>query len=220
MSKPVILIISCQRDRDRAYNAAIRNTWGKRSEIPYVFFIGYTPCSVCLADEELVSVPDDRQHLTYKRQASIRWALDQDYTHFFCAFTDTYINTKRLKNSCFENHDYTGQAFSSSVIQCAPFCDGGCGYWLSRKAGELVSASPIESAHDGEYEDSWIGSILEKRGIVPFHDTRYSMGESWGNTQQPVLASNQNITCHLSRATNEYYPQWMYDAYRGDADRQ
>jgi hypothetical protein len=222
--RPVILILSCQRDMVKGCNDAIRNTWARTSLIPYKFFLG-RGATVQHEDEIAVDADDNTAGLTAKVQASVRWALDAGYTHFFNACTDTYVNTSRLLNSQFERADYIGQLpLLSSDIR---FCQHGAGFWLSTQAGLLLTGDQSAQFSCPHADDAWIGEFMASVGIEAVNDPRYSMGQTWHYNQEPVLKTNDIISCHLSRHSSPeallrrdasllYDPRWMWEAYEAD----
>ena len=226
MNKPIVLITSCWGDEQKLCNELIRRTWTQNRALPYRIVMGGEKRPP-LEDEMLVNSPDDYKNLSYKRRESIRQALSDGYTHLFCAYRDTYINVGRLLNSDYSRADYIGHVCRASWPKgwlSYAFCDGGAGFWLSAEAARIVASAPIESdaEHSGasQYDDGWIGRTLTKAGILPIDDRRYSMGTSYGdNKEEPVLRGNDKITCHLSKETGNYNPQWMWTAYMEDLDR-
>jgi hypothetical protein len=221
VSNPIILVGSCGKNRDAGCLDAIRDTWGKDSRIPYRFFIG-KDCAV-RADDELVfpDVLDGYFAQNAKHQAALSWAVQNGYDYVFLADDDTFIHTRRLLESGFEGHDYLGNAKDTPHPPAEhgvshDYCHGGCGYWLSRKSCEnVIRASFDLSRPDHRIDDQWFGLVLKDAGILPEHDPRYSMGSSYEFRQDPVLPSNDKITCHLSKSMGVYDKWWMVDSYRG-----
>lgn len=210
--RPIILISSCNRDRRNGHNQAVRDCWAHFSPIPYKFFLGDLEPE---RDDEvgLPWCPDNYFSLTQKTQESLRWALDQGYDWFFRAFTDTFIDTVRLASFAQEiphiTCDYIGNtSFSPRIL----FCHGGPGYWLSRRAAELVVQAPRQGEFE-KMEDQFVGEVMMKHSIKPIVETRFSMGQSYGMCEPAVLPHNDIITCHLSNWCNKYVNEWMYQAY-------
>jgi len=71
----------------------------------------------------------------------------------------------RLLASGFEQFHYSGYVH----VHVPLFCSGGAGYWLDRRAIELIAAeeNPQES------EDVWVGGVLLNAGITAHMDERY-----------------------------------------------
>jgi hypothetical protein len=194
-TKPIILVMSCDRDRYNGRQRACEDTWAREwmGKIPFLFVLGGNAPKahpfefVCDAPDDYAGVPEKFKRA---RAEVIKW----NYTHIFHCCTDTWVNVPRLLASGFENHEYTGYR-----------CDeghgsGGMGYWTGPTATDLL----IVAQHTGDYEDRWAGTILAQAGIRLHEDNRYS---SPANPNRPA----DEITLHLSRGTDNYDPQWMYD---------
>jgi hypothetical protein len=190
--KILIAVITCEKFKDRA--EAQRATW-----IPGIkgadvrFFLG-KPDYVCGAaigdyyfcinnkercggdhqytgrDENqsiLLNAPDNYEALPYKTQAMIKWALANGYDKVFKTDDDTFLYPDRLMANIPEQH-YTG--FLNNMPP-KPWCSG-FGYWLSKKAMEIVSSATIPQ--DEWAEDRWVGGVLHDHGIFPYYDIRYA----------------------------------------------
>ena len=195
MIKPIILVMSCARDRANGRQQAAEETWMRSWGwiVPHRFVLGRDCAGIGLPWELIVPAPDDYNGVVDKFQMARGWALTGGYTHIFHACIDTWINVPKLMVSDFEKHDYTGYR-----------CDeghgsGGMGYWLSAKAARAVM---VAQAPPGVYEDLWVGAVLRDAGIPLFEDRRYS---SPANPNRPP----DEITLHLSRGTDNYDPTWM-----------
>lgn len=203
--KPIILVSSCYRDQKNGNNQAIRDTWGKDSAIPYKIFIGDMPPT---ADDEvcLDYCPDGYFSLPVKTAQSLRWAMLRGYNYFFRAFTDTYIDTRRLLKSGFEGQSYRGNpcGFYRDL-----FMHGGPGYWLDLWAAQIVACAS-DQAFEQKFEDYWVGHLMMNHGVAPSYDFRLSMGNSYDRRENMVLPSNDIITEHLSDSGNRYDCSTMY----------
>ena len=180
--KPLIAVVSCERDIANGRQRAAEDTW--LHEWGHLITMSF-----------LHGHPDDYAGVVYKFNSARKYALDNGYTHLFHACIDTWINVPRLLASGFEQHDYTGYR-----------CDeghgsGGMGYWCSQKAIKVILNEPVVP---GAYEDLWVGHTLARNDIPLYEDRRYS---SPANPNRP----DDEITLHLSRGTDNYDPQWMYD---------
>lgn len=207
-AKPIILVSSCVRDRHNGHNQAIRDCWGYESRIPYKFCIGDMEPE---HDDEInVDCPDNYFSLAYKTQASLKWALEQGYTHMFRAFTDTFIDTERLRTFDYTQADYIGNTSYSPRLL---FCHGGPGYWLSARAAQIVVDVDLSKNQYWNMEDQFVGEMMGLFDIRPLICNQFSMGQSYGLCEPMVLPYNSVITCHLSNASNKYDNGWMYQAY-------
>jgi hypothetical protein len=205
----LIAVESCFKDAHK--HQAIRDTWGKdfypNSFLDVKFFMGGAGAGP-FEDEVFLGagVEDSYETLSLKTQAICRWALERNYDFVFKCDVDTLVNSKKL--SVFgdylggENADINVPGFAPNRIE---FCSGGAGYWLSKKALDIVSKTGkiLTSA-----EDVFVADELLKHGIKPtFHP-----GYRW----RPGAAIDKDmVTLHLSSALQKKYePSQMYEAYR------
>lgn len=156
----------------------------------------YTPQD----DEVVVSCPDGYLYLGHKTWHSHKWALDHGADFIFQCFPDTFIDIPKLMASGYENQDFIGWEIGGGKDR--KYAAGGNGYWLSRKATEILLTEPV----DDWAEDRWVGTALSRRGFRILHDTRYS--------QKLPHSDNRIITAHLCDTPNVYNNQLMRDAYR------
>lgn len=184
--------------RDRVSQQIDRETWLQNCPIDYKFFLGNpefnfntTPDRItCPATDELILhlSPDDTRGGWHKVRALVQWAISQRYDYLFKCDVDTYVCVLRLLRSGFEQHDYVG-----------PY--GGAGYWLSRRAMDILSKSEYIA---GLGEDGWVEASLSAAGIQPFRDARYGGGPVtgggfWGNGGSGIVGptlQNDVITVH------------------------
>lgn len=130
--KVLIAILSCELFRTNGNNQAMLDTW-----LPYVkdadykIFMGQGS-NVSQVYEVLLDAPDDYNNVTYKAKEMYKWALEKGYDYIFKCYPDTYVCPSRLMSSGFEKYDYSGN-FACKPLT-GPYCCGGTGYWLSRKA--------------------------------------------------------------------------------------
>jgi|HubBroStandDraft_4_1064222.scaffolds.fasta_scaffold02564_3 hypothetical protein len=204
---PVILISSCVRDRRNGFQQAIRDTWGKSPAIPYRFFLGDVEAEE--GDEVSLPCPDNYFSLPQKTKLSLEWALENDYSHAFRCFTDTFIDTIRLRASAYAEGDYIGNPFQHGTKGF--FMHGGPGYWLSRRAAEIVVGSELSMSE--QLEDQWVGRCLIDTEVTVKVDYRYSMGRSYCYYQLPVLPDNEVISEHLSKNRDKYEKWQMYKSF-------
>jgi hypothetical protein len=185
-----IVVKSCVAHEDR--EAAQFDTWAELT--PIVYF----------ATGEILGIPDDYAHLPHKTHAMCRFltgAFAEDFA-FFCD-TDTYVHVPRLLASGYEQHDYVGHALEISGI---PYASGGAGYWLSRKAMDIIAREAVPDHFP--YEDYMVGAALYEHCIPLHHDPRYTLAlDSW---PEP---GNDLITKHLSM-NGPYKIEMMYEAHR------
>jgi hypothetical protein len=222
--KILIAILSCVRDTGNGFNQAVRETWLKDlNGADYCFFLGrgakIRPDDY--PDEFILDCPDDYLGLPYKTKALLKAA--SDYEYIFKVDTDTYVVPDRLLQSDFYNYDYVGHFNGAigvpNVIygKCYSWASGGSGYWLSKKAAEIVanaevlpsSICPISKI---PCEDLWIGQVLgpsiEKGIITAHHDSRYAAGFRDDHRTE--------ITSHFCSegANRKFETFWMFEHHR------
>ncbi len=231
----LIAISSCYDFERNGNNQAMRDTWlPDLAFLNYRFFFGYgqgAELGEIPGDAVfLPDVPDDYGHLTYKTQASLRWAAERNYDFVFRCFPDTYVRVDRLMSSGFEDHDYHGDFRSEEggLTQSTPrvhrptlqeaqnYASGGPGYWLSKRAYSLLLDAPILGLWRDELmvyvEDMWVGNILGRHLEVPlkyFDDTHRFINK--GSNFWPT-PKNQVISSHLS-CPDRYDKRMMYAAH-------
>lgn len=118
--------------------AALRDTWLKdiepfKSHVDYRLFYGEPHSRPALADEVYLTCPDDYASLPLKTIEICKWAVDQGYDYIFKADDDSYVWVERLIAELLANRfEYAGH-------ECAGVCTGGPGYWLSKRAMQIVA---------------------------------------------------------------------------------
>ena len=152
------------------------------------------------SDEVIVPCPDGYLYLGHKTWHSHKWALDHGYDYVFQCFPDTFIDVDKLMASGFEQYDYSGIGLGGHERD---FASGGCGYWLTRKAIEVLLKEPV----DDWAEDRWVGRALKRNGIMLHNDARY------GDPRRQPRANNEFITEHLCDTPKIYDNNWMRTAY-------
>jgi hypothetical protein len=153
-------------------------------------------------DHTILDVPDDYMHVSYKFREACRWAFNQGYDYIFQAITDTFVVPSRLIASGFEHYDYVGTANAELTA-----VGGGPGFWLSRKAMEILISAPVTHW----CSDGWVGDVMYWNDIKLTHDPRYtSLGQA-----VPPMKCNDIITSHIANTPTVYNPEIMYNLYRG-----
>lgn len=200
----LIAVESCHLHR--GLQQAQRETWfGDICATDKRFFLG-GPTTVGNEDEVFLDVDDSYNGLPYKTRAVCKWAVEHDFDFTFKCDTDTLFNPwnwfdfdKRLDYLGGENADAV--SFSNEPVQ---FASGGAGYWLSRKAMEIVAAAKIPQT---TAEDVFVASALKDAGISPV----WHSGYRW----RPGADIDKDVvSLHLSSAyQKKYKPEMMHEVY-------
>ncbi len=203
MSKLLISISSCEYFEKNGLNKPLRDTWLLEATalgVDYKFFHGRgaTPRH----DVVVLPVVDELYGLAEKAKAKAKWAFDSGYEYVFSCFPDTYTRPERLLRCGFEKADYLGNVYQ--FPDSAPFCQGGPGYILSRKACESVFSHPLCYLND----DCFIGDILSRTDAVRVHHPGFT---AFG---PGPLRNNESITNHLSTQPGGYTAQSVLNEHR------
>ena len=168
----LIAITSCQKFRDRI--GILRATWLPEVRDADVRIFMGQGAEARDPEDVLLDVPDDYEHLRHKVQAAFAWSVEHGYDYTLKVDDDVLVLPDRLKN-CFCERDYVGRVRGPSRENIAPriygnsetnFCSG-FGYVLSRRAAEIVAASP----DNGDWaEDRYVGNMLARKGIRATND--------------------------------------------------
>jgi hypothetical protein len=199
-NKVLIGILSCNKYYFR--RQCQRETWltqlngGAR----YAYIVGGQMPEPMNIEHDVVyatDVPDDYEHLSIKTRALIRFALEGDYDYLFKTDDDVYVQPDKLLASSFADTDYTG----FSGWRNLRYLFGG-GYWLSRRAMELIDAEPEP---DDMVEDRYIGRTLAKHLIVGREDKRYMYASTLPDNPDRFIAY---------APTRDRDPLYMYQLHR------
>ena len=212
----LIAISSCYDFERNGNNQVLRETW-LPDAADYKFFMGEGQGAETaqLPDDTifLPGVDDGYGDLSKKTQHSLRWAHERGYDFVYRAFPDTYCRPERLVACGFDEHDYHGDFRGE---QCRPdnYPSGGPGYFLSRRAFELLLDAPIEGVHRVSVyaEDLWVGQILNRhrdKGLKYFDDPRFV---NHGTRAAGPLRHNSLISTHLS-CPDRYNPDRMREKH-------
>jgi hypothetical protein len=228
--KCLIAISTCYDFEKNGNNDALRETWlpdvAKCPGLEYKFFFGFgqgAATATLPKDSVLLpDVPDDYGHLTYKTQASLRWAHQRDYQFVFRAFPDTYVRVDRLMACGFEELDYLGDfrgdpSTNEVTHQRAQnYASGGPGYWLSRRAIEIVMDGPVIGIWRDEItpyaEDLVCGNLLGRSSVKLKYRDMTTRFINRGSRTYP-RPDNDFITAHLS-CPDRYDKSRMYEAHQ------
>ncbi len=199
----LIGISSCQAFENSGLNKPIRDTWlpdAYGMSIDVLFFHGAG--AVETHNTILLPVEDGMGGLTEKAKAKAKWAFDNSYDFMFSCFPDTYVCPGRLLGSDFQHYDYLGREHQHPGG--APYCQGGPGYFLSRKAMRTLFENTTSYLND----DCWVGDVLN-RGDIKRGDSK-----EFSHLGPGPLRTNSTITNHLSTQPGGYVGTNMYEEHR------
>jgi hypothetical protein len=180
--KVLVAIYSHSGDATNGNHQKIRDTWGRHlAPWDLRFMIGHRdapgwkiqPDEVLLPERANRYCGDDwlawnlyYQELTIEM---LRWSLENGYDFTFLCCNDTFVIPSKLKQTDFEKYDYSGifyphvplgetfpEPFYGRLAYAA--ADAGTGWFMSRKASELV----VNSKQDDYFgtSDQYTGQVL------------------------------------------------------------
>jgi hypothetical protein len=208
MPKILIAISSCQYYEDHGLSQPMRDTWLPEAVslgMDYKFFYGRG--AKRKDDVVIVDSHDGYYDLTTKTKEKVKWALLQEYDYMFACLTDCYASAERLLSSGFEKYDYFGDVYCHADGK--PYCQGGPGYFLSRRAMEILNEDPSNYAN----EDCWVGDVLAKYSGLKIGDSKDFV---WCGHLEGAGPSKNNthITAHLSNADGGYVASLMHEKHK------
>lgn len=134
----------------------------------------------------LLPVPNDYPSLPQRTRAFCQWALGQDdWDYLFKCDDDTYVSMSRLIQYPL-TADYIGSEWSPGV----GYASGGAGYFLSRRAAQIVAEHMTQQIGD---EDVLVRDTLVAHGIPFTQDQRFV---AFGNNLHRPRVDNDLITLH------------------------
>lgn len=203
--KILIAISSCERYE--ANHQSMRDTWLREAVslgMDYRFFVE----KGAKEKDDVVITENEDWAMTCRLKAKVRWAFSRDYDYIFSCFPDTYARPDRLLSSGFEKFDYLGNVFKHSSQGATPYCHGGAGYFIGRRAMECV----LEEESSYLNDDCWLGDVLYRKGISRGHS------EDFKQYAGSPVKDNTIITSHLSHASNSlgvpYEAKFMYEEHK------
>ena len=164
-----------------ARRAAVRATWASAGGFERVFLLGGASSTYVSGDVLHCSVPDDYPSLPQKTRCFCQWALHHyDFDYLFKCDDDTYVHVERLIRWRLRS-DYIGHDLGG-------FASGGAGYYLSRRAAELV-ANQLTMTEGPE--DVLVGEVMASAGVrLEATDRLHPWKNDWPR------ADNNLITAH------------------------
>lgn len=134
----------------------------------------------------LLPGPSDYRSLPQRTRAFCQWAISRDdWDYLFKCDDDTYVAMSRLVRYPL-TADYIGAEWAPGVR----YASGGAGYFLSRKAAEVVA---LHLTRKEGPEDVYVRDALASQGIPFTQDQRFV---ALGNEELRPRADNDLITLH------------------------
>lgn len=152
----------------RERSVACEATWLKNSPCDYKFF----------TDAELGLDPKRSDIRPMRTKLMCKYALEHGYDYVFRTDSDAYVWVNRLLACGFEQHDYMGWCIDyKERFNPRRTAHGGIGFFLSRRAMQIIVDTPPFRCVDGNYwGDIWTGEVLAKNFIRCHRDTRFMDG--------------------------------------------
>jgi hypothetical protein len=210
--KILLAIKSCIRDKDNGSHDAIRNTWGKYvlgADLRFFYGKGMGNWLAMRNDETYLDVNDDYAHLQHKTREILRWSLAHDYDFTFLADNDTFLIPERLMKCGFEQYDYSGlfetgnvklgttftlDWYGEAVPGFYPYASGGYGYFVSRKAAEIVVATEPGRWTEDAYIGQSLGPAISRGEIKAGKIPEFQNQTSWHYHSLPGIHDAYNPT--------------------------
>ena len=224
--KLLIAVLSCWLCELNGDNDSVRDTWLKDvpSDVDWRFFHGTGESrypgsnrKVSIADirsikagTEILKSPEAYEHLIERAQELYTWALYLDYDFVFKCYPDTYVDVPALLSSGFEKHDHFGHIHTADGTARGDgtffkhgFLGGGEGYWLSRRACEIIANATPNPEPVGE--DLWVGEVLGAAGVPMVDHRGYGSGVTLhGSIRQKPVDYRPGV----------YTNSWMTETYK------
>jgi hypothetical protein len=160
-----------------------------------VLIVRSGPVTKRFGDILMLKVPDTYSTLPQKTRALCQWAITQpDWDYLFKCDDDTYISIPRFVNYR-PTADYIGSRTRGKGLL---YAHGGAGYFLSRRAAEIVAENVTNL--EG-WEDHDVGLALANAGIKCKFDARLV---GVGNDHARPRHDNDLITTHTKRLQRHY----------------
>lgn len=189
--KLAVLVVSCKKNRHK--QQAIRDTWAKDARLANidVYFIEGHPEqseAVLIEDRLILPVPDTYEYLSHKIWHGVSAALHiVDANHYFKLDDDCLLNVQKLLEFAYEKFDYIGsdvnlgsrtafdwhstavfnKQLAGLIFEIDPeqtWYDGQGGYFLSRKAANLIASTPLPK-YQHILEDYATGQVMSANGL-------------------------------------------------------
>jgi hypothetical protein len=198
MTKLLIAVASCQRDR--VLHDKVRDKWASLLDQADIrFFIGsqmgQSSLGIQNGENVYLPVPDGYFDLPIKVKAICQWALDWGYQYLFKTDVDVVPFERRFREFDFTKYDYAGSCRTRPNYP-PNYCSG-FGYFLSRKAMEIVVKTEIGDEHA---EDRFVGDALRPSilsGEIKQHDIKWMVCAGAAGAGEPHPPASVPISVNL-----------------------
>ena len=144
-------------------------------------------------DEVTLDCPDDYDNLPAKTRKILEWSVRHKYDFTYLLDTDTFIVPRLLAQCGFEKYDIAGRFGNMPKIgekfnykddrgfypNIYGWCSGGVGYFISKKAAEIIVATePMIWAEDA-YSANALGQFIESGEIKAADLQNFENTISW-----------------------------------------
>lgn len=192
MSRILIGALSGWKYHDRRKRCL--DTWmadADEVDVRAVFMLG---CQYSVESEQIglhalaLPCPDDYPSLPQRTMWFCRWALAQPgWDYIFKCDDDTYVSLPRLLAYDLAGRDYVGVEWKPGVA----YASGGAGYFLSRRAAEIVEQRLANVATGAE--DQEVGKVLRQASVAFSIEPRLIV---WGDMARRPAPGNDLLTVH------------------------
>lgn len=201
--RTLVSVSSCEVFEKSGLNDPLRETWLQDAValgFDYKFFAGRGATEK--NDVVVLDVEDALFGLTEKAKVKAKWAVENKYDFVFSCFPDLYARPERFLSCGYEKYDYCGNVYQHHG---GPrFCQGGPGYFLSKRACAIIADDLRSYLNDDCFiADVLIGSGIEAQHLVGF----MQCGPG-------PLKHNNSITNHLSTQPGGYTGHNVLEEHR------
>lgn len=195
---------------------ACRRTWMRDGatypDLEIVFFQGGASHAHRVGDTVHLPVSDDYKSLDTKVVRFLAYCMEEfEFEHVFKCDDDTYVHLPRLMATNLAGIDYAGFDYRGRGS-----ATGGGGYWLSRRAAQIVTDAV--SHGPGIDEDVLVGFVLRRAGVTLHHLPSLPPGlEKPYDPRRAPLPWNEQVTGHYVSPEQMYAVRAQWAALSDDA---
>jgi Galactosyltransferase len=192
----LVAVKSCLRDCAAGHHEIIESTWGKHlgSGVDLQFFTGMKEGELFPHSGIALAVPDGYTDLPYKVREILYYFLAGTWDYVFLCDTDTFVIPELLFTCGYEGKDYVGtfikglkpgQIFRHDfanpmggrtiIPEDYASASGGRGYFLSRKAAQIIADTEPKIWADDEYVGLALGPHIQSGEIVGYQPPDYDL---------------------------------------------